>query len=308
MLASSTIKPPSKKRKAALSVALEKQPQNPIDWDPENLPIGAWTAGHEKEAEFQDLKKRKRQMEALWAGSLLEEEVSLQLLVDASAEQKKMDISRRKRRRQEAQVKERIFAGEVPRCCDFAGMTIYVQDADRTPGMDEQMRRCNWSFTDDAAAACDVFLHNMVGMGSLPSVVVWAAALQGAWVLLPEWASKDAEHYEGPCIKFVPAVTTKRWFWISPAFSGERPDVAECLRQAASRRGSKWTMIDDVEAWALRKQAAQEKQNSAAVIALVTDEETTQFQDVPHVFGASGFFSFACKVDSSRSRLALAGQ
>ncbi|CAE7421777.1 unnamed protein product [Symbiodinium sp. CCMP2592] len=195
--------------------------------------------------------------------------------------QKELEFNRDKRKKRKF---EALFAG-----------ALLEDEMDLTLG---------WTWAADPCSA-QICLTDLSGVHSdgVPTSAIWAAAMQGAWVMSPAWALGG--DYTGPALKFLPPLRTKRFLWISPDLAESAVAVCDVLRRCASTAGSKWIVVNDLEAWLEKKQDLTQKSNAAAAIAAVTTEEASMYSDVPHVFDLSGFFQFVCRLDKQKSRLAL---
>ncbi|CAE7344539.1 unnamed protein product [Symbiodinium sp. CCMP2592] len=264
----------------------------------------AWLESHQKELEFNRDKRKKRKFEALFAGALLEDEMDLTFLHDAAEVKATTQKNRRARQRKEQRLQSDMTAGKVPSVADMRDCHVYMLDRDRTPAVDNLAIGLGWTWAADPCSA-QICLTDLSGVHSdgVPTSAIWAAAMQGAWVMSPAWALGG--DYTGPALKFLPPLRTKRFLWISPDLAESAVAVCDVLRRCASTAGSKWIVVNDLEAWLEKKQDLTQKSNAAAAIAAVTTEEASMYSDVPHVFDLSGFFQFVCRLDKQKSRLAL---
>ena len=264
----------------------------------------AWLESHQKELEFNRDKRKKRRFEALFAGALLEDEMDLSFLRDAAEVKATTQKNRRARQRKEQRLQSDMTAGKVPSMADMRACHVYMLDRDRTPAVDNLAIGLGWTWAADPCSA-QICLTDLSGVHSdgVPTSAIWAAAMQGAWVMSPAWALGG--DYTGPALKFLPPLRTKRFLWISPDLAESAVAVCDVLRRCASSAGSKWIVVNDLEAWLERKQDLTQKSNAAAAIAAVTTEEASMYSDVPHVFDLSRFFQFVCRLDKQKSRLAL---
>ena len=82
------------------------------------------------------------------------------------------------------------------------------------------------------------------------------------------------------------------------------------LQVCAARRGSRWSLHEDVQEWVQKKNEVMQLRSSSSTIALVTTTEKETFEGVAHVFDLAAGFAFLCCLDrqqSSFSRLAQRG-
>ena len=152
------------------------------------LEDGVWTEGHKKEQEFNDKKRKKRKIEALIAGSLLESEIDIGLLAESLAFQRTTEAHRRQRHQREQRSVLDLSAGRVPTHCDMTDLRVHVADGRRSALMDARAIQLRWTWAVDPCTA-DLFLTDMSGFASqVPVVEMWVAALRGLWVIDASWA------------------------------------------------------------------------------------------------------------------------
>ena len=271
------------------------------------LEDGVWTEGHKKEQEFNDKKRKKRKIEALIAGSLLESEIDIGLLAESLAFQRTTEANRRQRHQREQRSVLDLSAGRVPTHCDMTDLRVHVADGRRSALMDARAIQLRWTWAVDPCTA-DLFLTDMSGFASqVPVVEMWVAALRGLWVIDASWAECEYHDFQGAALKFVSALSTRRFIWISGDLTREHGPLCRVLTSCARGPDSKWTVVDDIEIWVQKKEELTNKRMAATAVAAVTPEEVEQYQGVPHVFQLADFFQFACRLDRQSSRLNLSG-
>ena len=269
-----------------------------------NLDDQVWTARHEQESRQQQKKRKAREDEALLANSLLEDEVQLDVLQRALAGRAHLTALRQGRARKEARVKLACTGGSAPSRLDLQSPTVYIPDNLRNSAVDEAAGEGEWTFTSRAEAS--ILMVDLSNSMTLDSLTLWAAVLNGAWMVeAPRWACDSP--YAGPAIKFKAATGIKRCVWMSPGILDEKAELCSLIRSCAGQQGSKWTIQLELQSWLQTKQASINKRQSASVIALATDTEASNHEDVGHVFNVRCFFDFIYNLDKEHSRLDLSG-
>ena len=260
----------------------------------------AWTSRHSTECEFNRRKEHGRLIEAVVSNSLLDDEMDEELVTEAIDTLNKNTKNRAKRARREAKVASYALKGRIPGLDEFRGQSVFIADPGRTTDLDECIARYQWDMTTMEDAS-------LIVTPELSEQMLHCAMLNGAWAVRPEWASALCHNtpYQGWAIKFIPATATRRLVWISPTAQEEQADAATAVRAAAARRGSRWRVAESLEDWVERKQTAKDQKNPASVIALVSDAEEQQFDNVGHVFNVVRFFEFVRNLDKAQTTLGL---
>ena len=70
---------------------------------------------------------------------------------------------------------------------------------------------------------------------------VWAAVLMGTTVASPQRLLTNGQ--AGPYIAYRPAVSIRRWIWMSDEFKARHPAISQIVAEAAASHRSLWRLI-----------------------------------------------------------------
>ncbi len=222
----------SKSLRMRRSTITLKQLQTGIDALPLNL-----TEDHLREKLFIEGKHQRRLVQACDERLLLAPESTDELRKQAAAKNQKLKDGQAKRDAKEA-ANQLFLAQEAPSKKIFRGMRAFVPS--RCEAFAPLLLQNNWFFVrarnvQDAA----VVLSDKPGHLSLTSKQSWTVIMLGLWVISPLLLRDGA----GSCIKYVPAVGTKRTVYISEAFTRKHPRLHAVIRSAMAMPFSKTTAI-----------------------------------------------------------------
>jgi hypothetical protein len=190
--------------------------------------------------------------------------------------------------------------------------TKYVNETTSTPPVHSDITNAHvfcddgcdlpdsWHAAYTTRMASDVYLASLfVAMDPRqPSnmLITLDAVLKGLWVVNPKV-------FEGPSVKYMPALSTPRTIWSSPEFRATHSLPWLTILEIVNRCSSKWTILATSEQWASAYVNAQQKGKPSTVLALVAPAEVDA--TIKHAFDLEGFIEFIANVDPQRGSLGL---
>jgi hypothetical protein len=255
------------RRHASLSEAMQhKRPLLVSVEDALAEDMDEWQETHEKEKTFQEDKRKKRKVEAYRAGTLLDEEVS-EDLVNLAREAAKADAKRSAQHRQAAQRKQQQMEFELPADESLQHKQIFVDDR----GIDEDSRkhvdrRCAELRMARVASRKTAEFTIVANPADLGARTEWANILAGRTILSVQAFCERA----GPSFRFCAAVKTERQVYCTDAFKECFAQVWDLMKYFNSALPGKWTFVADLMSFARVKRAAIAAKKSSTCICIAT--------------------------------------
>ncbi|CAE7607080.1 ngoBIM [Symbiodinium sp. CCMP2592] len=256
----------------------------------ETDPALAWTAGHDREVQFNLKKQMTRLFEAMQTGTVDVNEVGPEIQALAKEHVDKTVKNMLARERAEARMRATIQR-RPPSEEELEGLEVWISDALREPLMDQAMDRRGWTTTAHLHEALVVVTDNFTAW---TDEMLVAVALRGAWVMSPDMVLRG----KGVSLKYQPWEHTKREIFCTAAFQAAHPRVMHVLQH---RAGRKLQLLDSIEDFAQAKQKATDKGMPSAVLALIVDSERATYSGVKHCFDVREFKDFIARLDRGRS-------
>ena len=134
-------------------------------------------------------------------------------------------------------------------------------------------------------------------MSLRPTHVIWAAVLNGAFMVTPDCFL----HHRGPYLKYHRATSSKRRVYVSDSFEERHPAIAALLAHMFGANGSNWTRITEDRFVQLKQGTAR-----ADVLALITgcaaDRAVAAHQ---HALRGPAFLGLICKIERQSDGLLM---
>ena len=117
---------------------------------------------------------------------------------------------------------------------------------------------------------------------------------------MPEYVATEGR--TGTAVVYLPALSTRRWIWISDEWQIACPQLARLVLDAIRGRGSKWVLVPTLAQFTQRcvDDAARpaRQRRPMDTIALVTAEQKRgEFADIKNVCSFQGLLEFVRKLD-----------
>ena len=185
-------------------------------------------------------------------GNLLSSETNHQLDADAQDEAHRQDLSFALRVRTNANYQDKTRA-IPPTTSELTGIKCFVDDSIHLPDAIGWLASL---YNDQHGKKVDNVWEATVFISKNPrapanKLVTFAAILQGAWVITPEVLLGNGS---AACVKYLPALNTKRFIWASPKFRTTHPMEWRVLLEILNlNKTSKWHMLSSPQRWAAEK-------------------------------------------------------
>lgn len=245
-----------------------------------------------REATERNKKLRKRQIDALKAGHLNDDEVDEDLLLAGIENIKKDRVANMNTAAEKRRKLQLVQKAEH----DLSDASVYVTSHIQPP---DGLRQVMNPLADYIICAnpADPLL-----------VLKFAACLHGSSICTREFV-QDGHVGGGPCISYVSAIRVKRHVHITDAFLVEQPELAELICASIPQGLWRLATVDDLNNNIVRGHAA--KQRLAFVFLGATESEDTlhTLDGLTNKFTAQSCFEspLFCKIDRARSWLGACG-
>ena len=260
-------------------------------------PVTGWTDAH-------GTKRRCIEREAFTAGHLLPHEVDATLAQEAQEQESTFQANAAKLRRA-AKRQSLSVAGGMPQSLEcYRGKTMHVDPAFRN---DSNIARAMALLTmfphHDKLELIDVFV--VPDVACPPDLVEFVVKIQGRTLMPPAVLTGERA---GPIVAYESALGMKRQVFLSDRFKAESSEAAGLLRTMVAIGGTKWTLLDAVNAFEKAKAQAYQKKVNATVLGIFTDAEIGACHTLPpwmkkHMFTRGSFLKFVERLCLPRCNL-----
>ena len=119
---------------------------------------------------------------------------------------------------------------------------------------------------------------------------------------MPEYVATEGR--KGTAVAHLPALSTRRWIWISDGWQSACPQLARLVLDAIRGPGSKWVLLPTLAEFTQRcvEDAARPSRQRRPMdtIALITAEQKRgDFTDIRNTFPLQGLLQFVRKLDTA---------
>ena len=220
-------------------------------------------------------------VDAYHAGTLLEHEVTDDLLELVAAADKDAAKSRKQREQEEKRIAMRVKGGRLPTQAELTGKSVYINEEGEEDDMVKRARDVAIKYKMQVVAnrkAAEFYVHSNPADPGLRTQ--WASVLAGRVVLSTEAFVSGS----GACFAFKQALSSRRHVYISPSFQAAYAKVTKLIHDMCDCVDNKWTFAGDEDSYVDAKKDPVKKKRSATSVALVAKSEVASLFDRVKVF------------------------
>ena len=254
------------------------------------------TDRHETEVKFQQNKRRKKQVQANIHSLLTPSDTDATLQQETEQEIKRQADSYRSRQRARKKYADKTTASP-PTTIELQNHTFYAEDDISMLAAENVEALARHGGTHTARLEDATIFVSSNPRNPTCDLITLAACLRGAWVVSPDvLIGRD-----GPCVKYLPAMNTKRYFWASTQFKTEFPRHWLVILAIYIACKKNWKMLTSAVEWASMKATCEQKHRNAEVIAMVGALEAGP----AHCFIPSTLIDFIRNIDDERGTIGI---
>ena len=234
-----------------------------------------WSARHQKEATHQAQEFKRRKVEANLQGSLMNDEMSAELLA-ATETFKKGAEARAKARDKENDKIEATRKSNVFDLKKHDGKAIAFLKDTACKDLRHRAHMAGLTVVTEAERA-DIYVVELVGDPGKRCLM--KAGIFGAFIVSPQTLKGQPG---GSYAKYKPGGDIDKRIWASPDFQHKHGELFAIIRQACTDGGTKWRMIVGCKATFVREWVKANKSHRGPnTIALVCSNEAKELESAP---------------------------
>ena len=256
-----------------------------------------WEESHQQELQFQNDKRRKKEIDAHTHGHLLPSDQTAGLDDAVKDEQKRQASSYRERVNARVKYTAKTLA-RPPTLDEKVGMVLYKDSGVMLPvGWLAKLAALSAREATDLSKATAFVATNP--RKPCDRLVALAAVLRGSWAMSPNVFMGDS----GPSVKYIAAFATKRSIFATPLFKRTYPrEWLLVLELANSVPNCKWKFLGSAVEWAAARAVVERKGTPTQVLALVGPGEAAALK---HAFSVDGLVDFVGHEDPKMGSIGL---